>query len=92
MPTRSGLDHQTINPTHFICAYCYTAHPNHKITRFSGMVTKMVQMRIDDSTNDFEFIPGEYTDIWTEPHCYRCHRQVLGYPRWARYPRRYSYE
>jgi hypothetical protein len=92
MPTRSGLDFQTINPEFFVCAYCYRAAVNCKYARFEGMVRKPVRVRVDDSLTDFETIPGEYTSVWTDPHCFRCHRQILGYPTRVWYSeRRYTY-
>ena len=92
MPTRSGLDFHSIAPTHFVCSYCFQAAPAIPgILQFSGMVTKRVQVRIDDSVDDFVMLP-QFTQIWTEPHCYWCHRKVLGYPTWAPHePRTFKY-
>lgn len=86
MPTRSGQDFSEISPDYFVCAYCYEATST--FLRFGGMVTKSTQIRVDD---EFVTLPGEYTEIWTEPHCYRCHRQILGWPLYAHYPRKHKY-
>ena len=79
MPTRSGLDYHTINPTHFVCAYCYEAAPQPFC--FKGMIRKRVQQRIEsDEGDEWVTLPGQWTEVWTTPHCISCHRQVLGLP------------
>jgi hypothetical protein len=87
MPTRSGTDYSVINPDYFVCAYCYEAVPNLDFMRWEGMTRKRVSVRIDE---EFVTLP-EYTSIWTEPHCYKCHRRVLGYTPCAKPPRRHKY-
>lgn len=86
MPTRSGLEYKEINSAYVVCAYCYEAVRCE--LAFAGMVRKRMEIRVDD---EFVTVPGEYNEIWTEPHCYQCHRRVLGYPVWAHYPRKHKY-
>lgn len=85
MKTRSGLTFSDIHPDWFICAYCYEAALN--CTKFGGMVRKRVRIQVD---GDYYTLP-EFTEIWTDPHCYRCHRRVLGLPLRGHYPRRHTY-
>lgn len=77
MPTRTGLDYQAIHPDWFVCSYCYQATYDSLLTRFSGMQRKRVQIRLDDV---FYTLPGEFTSVWTEPHCFPCNRRIKGYP------------
>ena len=77
MPTRSGLDYKTINPSWFVCSYCYEATPNW--LRQSGMQRKRVQLRLDD--DEFVTLPDQWTRVWTEPHCPPCNRRIKGYPK-----------
>ena len=90
MPTRSGLDFHAIHPNWFVCSYCYQAAPLITgITHHNGMITKRVTVRIDDSD---DFLPlAETTQIWTEPHCWLCHRRIKGFPIHFSYPERYKY-
>ena len=78
MPTRSGLDFHELNPWWFKCSYCYKLIPNCPVTCYSGMVLKRVQIRVDDGVDDFVTLPGEYTEVWTEPHCWCCNRKIRG--------------
>jgi len=93
MPTRSGLDFHTIAPTHYVCAYCYQASLAIPYAPFmySGMITKRVHVRLDDSLTDFAALP-QYTQIWTEPHCYPCHRKVIGFPMSCKYRNSFKYD
>jgi len=78
MPTRTGLDFHALHPRFTVCAYCYRAVRNTTFHTDRGMVTKPVYVRVDDDT--WAMLPGEYTEIWTEPHCWDCHRAILGMP------------
>ena len=87
MPTRSGLDFHAINPDFFVCAYCYQAE--RVFGRFAGMVPKRVRLDID---GDWVALPDQWTAVWTEPHCFPCHRKIQGYKLYCTYPNKYKYE
>jgi hypothetical protein len=78
MPTRSGCDFHEISPTHFVCQYCYESAP--VAFMFQGMVKKRVRILLEsDDGDEWVGLPDSFTEIWTDPHCLACHRQVLGY-------------
>jgi hypothetical protein len=91
MPTRTGCDYHALHPDWFVCAYCYQAWPKTPITEYKGMIKKRVRYRIDDSLDDFVAIPGAWTEVWTEPHCYPCNRQVRGEQNTHKWPNRFKY-
>ena len=77
MPTRSGLDYSATG--HYECAYCYgTFLDLPGITKYSGMREKRVMYRMEDDT--WVALPGEWTEVWTEPHCFDCDRKVRCLP------------
>jgi hypothetical protein len=93
MPTRQGLDYHRVRPDFFICAYCYQAYRITPISKFGGMIKKQYTCR-DDFTDEWLSLHGEYVDVWTQPHCFGCHRKIRGWqnrvPRLAARPK-YKY-
>ena len=96
MPTRSGLDFHAIHPDFFVCAYCYEAIPNYGIQFRGMITKPVMHeidgrwlVMPDQTTRIWTGAPPsphpEATPRLTpfpcaDPHCWRCHRRVIGLP------------